>query len=174
MRTFIRFLVFTFIFVVNLPAAAFTAENVPAGFIVLSENKMNWSDAKAFCQQQGRRLPLINGSDSWTWKERNKITHIDNFGIPGTPWPSDLPGDYYWTGTVRSTSSVPAPHGSSSPTTAWSTSAKSPRPTASACSVFQSDCDTSQSIYNHVEQKRKKLPKELVCQFHASFFRTIK
>ena len=68
-------------------------------FIAQSERPMNWADAKAFCQQQGGRLPRINDSDSWGWNDRDKITHIDGFGVPGAPWPSGLPGDVCWTGT---------------------------------------------------------------------------
>jgi hypothetical protein len=71
----------------------------PPGFIALSERPLNWSDAKAFCQQQGGRLPRINNSDSWAWSDRNKITYIDVFGAPGAPWPSYLPGGHSWTDT---------------------------------------------------------------------------
>jgi len=70
-----------------------------AGFIALSESSMNWSDAKAFCQQQGGRLPRINDSDLLARADRNKITHTDGFGALGAPWPPGLPSDWYWTGT---------------------------------------------------------------------------
>jgi len=66
----------------------------------VSESFMNWSEAKAFCQQQGRRLPRINNSDSWTWGDHNKVT-IDGIGTRGDPWPPGLPTnvDTFWTGT---------------------------------------------------------------------------
>ena len=73
-------------------------EEFKRNFIARSERSLNWSDAKAFCQRQGGRLPLINGSDSWAWSDRGKITHIDGFGAPGSPWPSGLQG-VYWSGT---------------------------------------------------------------------------
>jgi len=75
---------------------------------------MNWDDAKAWCKRQGGRLPLINDATSLTWDQiiGPKTALIDGFGQintgPGgqnwrdhwtTPWPSGLPGDYYWTGT---------------------------------------------------------------------------
>lgn len=71
------------------------------GFTALSESRMNWADAKAFCQQKGGRLPHINNSESFTRSERDKITHIDGFGAEGRPWAEvGLPSGYeYWTGT---------------------------------------------------------------------------
>ena len=62
----------------------------------LAESPMNWSDAVAYCQQQGRRLPRINNNDSWAWADRDAITHIDGFGTRGAPWPSGLPKADYW------------------------------------------------------------------------------
>ena len=97
MCTFIRLFVFTLIFAVSLPAAAFAAEKLPPGFIAQSESPMNWSDAKVFCQQQGGKLPRINKSDSWDG--RGKFT-VDGFGAKGAPWPPGLPANDFWTGTV--------------------------------------------------------------------------
>jgi len=69
---------------------------LPPGFVALSELPMNWKDAKAFCQQKGRKLPRINNSDSWNGKG---VGTIDGFGTHRAPWPSGLPVDRYWTGT---------------------------------------------------------------------------
>jgi len=65
-------------------------------FIAQSESRMNWSDAKAFCQRRGGRLPRINNSDSWAGKGK---AAIDGFGVSGASWPSDLPEANYWMGT---------------------------------------------------------------------------
>ena len=71
-----------------------------AKVIAASEFRMNWSGAKAFCQQQGGRLPRINNSDSWKWDNRGDKVTIDGFGARGTPWPSGLPNVVtFWTGT---------------------------------------------------------------------------
>ena len=70
-----------------------------AGFIALSDNRMNWADAKAWCQQQGGRLPRINNRDSWNGNNRQNAS-IDGFGNVGRPWAEvGLPADFYWTGT---------------------------------------------------------------------------
>jgi hypothetical protein len=91
-------LVFPLIFALGLPTAVFAAENLPPGFIALSESKMNLADAKAFCQQKGGRLPLIDGSTS-SLRPIPQGTVIDGFGAVGDPWPSGLPGGWYGTGT---------------------------------------------------------------------------
>jgi len=70
-------------------------EAFKAKFMTLSESRMNWSDAKAFCRQQGGRLPRINNSDSWNG---HGDVNIDGFGVRGAPWPSGFPHVYYWTG----------------------------------------------------------------------------
>ena len=76
-----------------------------AGFIALSQSPMTWSEAKAFCQQQGGRLPRINNSDSGTWDWRSEVV-IDGFGARSTPWQSSiLPRNGYWTGTADSSRS---------------------------------------------------------------------
>jgi len=77
-------------------AARKAVESRRIKFIVQSESRRNWSAAKAFCQQQGGRLPRINDSDSWDGKGE---FYVDGFGPKGPPWPSGLPGDFYWTGT---------------------------------------------------------------------------
>jgi len=82
-----------------LPAVAGAAEKLPPGFIAVSDSTLNWSDAKAFCQQHGGKLPLINGSASLAWGSISSGAAIDGFGAKGAPWPSGLPGDNYWTGT---------------------------------------------------------------------------
>jgi len=70
-----------------------------AEFIALSDTEMTWGQAKAFCQQQGGRLPLIGDSNSL--HDVFKGTPIDGFGAVGAPWPAGLlPAGLYWTGTV--------------------------------------------------------------------------
>ena len=97
MRTFV---IFAFILSLSFPAAVFAAENLPDGFIAISEDKMNWADAKAWCEQQGGKLPLIDGSESIG--EIPQGTSIDGFGTKGAPWPDGLPIEFYWTGTEYS------------------------------------------------------------------------
>ena len=85
-----------------------------AGFNAVSESPMTWADAKAWCEQQGGRLPLINGAVSQSWGQvrgEPGAVLIDGFGPittgpnwPAdwtTPWPSGLSSGYYWTGTER-------------------------------------------------------------------------
>ena len=96
MCIFIRLFVFTLIFAVGLPAVAYAEVKLPPGFIAVSDTRMNWYDAKAFCEQQGGRLPRINGTDSWDGKGE---ATIDGFGVMGAPWPSGLPNGIHWTGT---------------------------------------------------------------------------
>ena len=84
-----------------LSGTAAEQQKLPAGFIALSESKMNWADAKAFCQQKGGRLPLIGGMEKWNYTNWKGIS-IDGFGKEGRPWSEvGLPGDFnfYWTGT---------------------------------------------------------------------------
>ena len=96
--------------------AAFLAEvshgPLPTGFIAIAPRYMTWVDAKAFCQQQGGRLPRINNSDSLSLDAaRVAGTRIDGFGALGRPWVEvGLPGDStYWAGT----------EGGDRPGTAW-------------------------------------------------------
>jgi putative hemolysin len=93
-----------FIFSMGLPAVASSAGKtaLPAGFIALSETQMSWADAKAWCQQQGGRLPLVNNGA--TYDGRSTVSSIDGFGSVVSPWPQGLPGgraDGYWTGTAH-------------------------------------------------------------------------
>jgi len=84
-----------------LTGAAAERQKLPAGFIALSESHMPYADAKAYCKQQGGRLPRINNSDSWDGKGEN--ISVDGFGKPGRAWAeAGLPADYYWTGTEHS------------------------------------------------------------------------
>jgi len=91
-----------------LPLIAVNAKATPAGlppgFITLSESRMNWSDAVAYCRQQGGRLPRINNSDSWGGLDiaDSDTVMIDAFGAVGDKWPADLIRAYYWTGTEDS------------------------------------------------------------------------
>jgi hypothetical protein len=114
----------------SLPAVAdafFTKKDKAAdkqGFIAVSESPLRWADAKAWCEQQDGRLPLLNGAASLTRNQIRdpKTVRIDGIGQintgPGdgynfadftTPWPSDiLPGPnlrLYWTGTEDSENS---------------------------------------------------------------------
>ena len=92
--------VVTLIIALGLPAAAFAAEKMPPGFIAVSATPMSWADAKAWCRQQGGKLPLINGSERFAADNSGNLT-IDGFGTLGSRWPTGLPKeDFYWTGTV--------------------------------------------------------------------------
>ena len=73
-----------------------------AGFIALSESLMTWTDAVAYCRQQGGRLPRINNSDSWDGANPPMANvSIDVFRTAGVPWAEfGLPSDIYWTGTA--------------------------------------------------------------------------
>ena len=84
----------------NLPRGSTVpnaAQQSTGEFIAMSEVKMSWPDAKAWCEQQGGRLPLIGGDESSA--AAPKGIPIDGFGSNLGPWPSNLPGDNYWTGT---------------------------------------------------------------------------
>ena len=83
-----------------VPAMASAANPLPEGFIALSDSRMDWAEAKAFCEQQGGRLPLIGGSESLGWDDAKKEgTAIDGFGTAGVPWPTGLSTAVRWTGT---------------------------------------------------------------------------
>ena len=107
MKTILGVLVFAMMLAVP---AMVSAGELPAGFIAVSEGDMTLDKAKAYCQQQGGRLPLVNGAASQSWGQisKPKTAIVDGFGqiTTGvneldwtTPWPSGLPSDYYWTGT---------------------------------------------------------------------------
>jgi len=86
-----------------VPGMASAADPLPEGFIAVSDKEMNWSDAKAFCEQQGGRLPLIGGSESLQIPDVKEGAPIDGFGAFRGPWPVGLPtatmGNAYWAGT---------------------------------------------------------------------------
>jgi|GEM_PF-2989361 len=92
------------------PAPADAASKLPAGFIAVAPSTMYLPAAKAFCEQQGGRLPRINNRDSWDpndWEKGMSVEGFgtaDLFGTQGDPWPSGLPFDGwpYWTGTENS------------------------------------------------------------------------
>ena len=83
--------------VLAVPVMTFAADPLPAGFIAPSESKMTWNQAKTYCEQQGGRLPLIDGSDNIDTAKKDHS--IDGFGAVGGPWPTDLPNGSYWTDT---------------------------------------------------------------------------
>ena len=95
----IALLVFALIFSLSLPSGADAASDLPAGFVALSESRMTWDEANAFCKQQKGKLPLINNAP--TEKDNYNIERhsIDGFGKYGSPWPSGLDEGDYWTGT---------------------------------------------------------------------------
>jgi len=81
------------------------AEKVPPGFVAVSDKKMKYPDAEAFCKQKGGKLLRINKSDSWDGKKQKEAS-VDGFArIPngvatGIAWPAGINGDEaYWTAT---------------------------------------------------------------------------
>ena len=84
------------------------------GFIALSDSSMNWTDAVAWCQRQGGRLPRINNSESLPFGNVPIVqveryfdsSSIDGFGNSHRLWSEvGLPSPAnYWTGTVISSS----------------------------------------------------------------------
>jgi len=102
-----HFLVFTLIFFLSLPAVAVAdaSSGLPAGFIALSESRMTWNQAHAYCQQLGGRLPLIGGSESLDKDSVPPGTSVDSFSARGASWPTGLFSARYWTGTANSSRS---------------------------------------------------------------------
>ena len=100
MKRIIGLLALIFTLCLSLPAMADTADSLPAGFIAIAPGEMSWNDAKAFCQQQGGRLPLIGGSNSLG--SVSKGTLIDGFGTVSGPWPAGLPSNGCWADTENS------------------------------------------------------------------------
>jgi len=94
--------VFVLAVMLAVPGMASAAEKLPDGFIALSESGMTWNDAKAFCEQQGGKLPLVDGSEKREGAVRPG-TPIDGFGTAGAPWPTGVPSERvtYWTGSER-------------------------------------------------------------------------
>jgi len=78
---------------------------LPPGFIAVSESRMDWQEANAYCQKQGGRLPRINNSAAWDGAETAgpDPVGIEAFGVLGGDWPALLPKAYYWTGTQDDT-----------------------------------------------------------------------
>jgi hypothetical protein len=90
-------------------------EPVPkaAGLIAVSQDKMAWAEAKAFCRQHGGKLPRINGQDSMEdvlssfsmfgrmLGAGNSRFKLDGLGGEGDSWPSGLPTGLFWTGTTQ-------------------------------------------------------------------------
>ena len=90
-------------------------KKLPDGFIALAESPMNWADAKAWCQQQGGKLPRIANKDAWDGKKPPRAS-IDGFGhaeargrsfTVDTPRPAGLPSGHYWTGTMSGDKGFP-------------------------------------------------------------------
>ena len=87
-----------------------TVQDNRVEIIAISDKYMNWAEAKAWCEKMGGRLPLINGAASledWNQIIESGIVTIDGIGQIDivnwpTPWPSGLPSDGYWSGTVCS------------------------------------------------------------------------
>ena len=94
-----RLFAFTLIFVLSLPAVA-DATTKSTGFIAVSDAPLTWADAKAWCEQQGGRLPLIGENESLRRNDATRQeTPVDGFGSVGAPWPPGLPNVSYWSGT---------------------------------------------------------------------------
>jgi alpha-tubulin suppressor-like RCC1 family protein/putative hemolysin len=66
-------------------------------FIAIAESPMAWADAKAYCQQRGGRLPLIDGGTTGPYK----IAH-SSATASSLDWLIVLPFGEYWTGTESS------------------------------------------------------------------------
>jgi hypothetical protein len=101
MKQIIVLLILIFALCLSLPAMA--ADPLPAGVIAIAPDKMNWSDAKEYCASKGGRLPLINGKNELSFPEKIPPgTPVEVFGAMGAKWPSEIPLDFYWTGTGHS------------------------------------------------------------------------
>ena len=87
-------LVFTLIFSLSLPVMARAASDLPDGFIALSETRLTWEDAKAFCEQKGGKLPLVSGD-----RDSDPPLRIEGFGRENAIAPKGLPEGLYWTGS---------------------------------------------------------------------------
>ena len=82
-----------------VPAVASAADKLPDGFIAVADRPLDWANANAFCEQQGGKLPLINGSARVASGPGDRT--VDGFGAVGAPWPADLHPRNYWTGTTQ-------------------------------------------------------------------------
>lgn len=109
-RGFVAIYLLTLIFLLGMPILGEAEDEwmKSSGIIAISDSSMNWIDAKAYCQQKGARLPLINGAASLSDEQMVNLFEssggikIEGFGTGGGSWPSGLPSDLYWTGTVNS------------------------------------------------------------------------
>ena len=89
---------------------AFAGSKLPDGFSAASFPKfLTFTEAKAFCESKGARLPKINRSANWDGKNSDSAT-VDGFGRFGNPWPKGLRGGDYWTETGTAGSRYPADH----------------------------------------------------------------
>ena len=95
----IRLFVFAIVFSLGLPFAAFAAEKLPDGFTALSEQTMNWNDAKAFCESKGGKLPLLNNLTDSGNGLGSRPAAIDGFVVEEGTWPEGLAKGQYWLGT---------------------------------------------------------------------------
>ena len=98
-RIFLALIVFVLAAMLAVPEMASADDKLPAGFIALSEDRMTWDQAKAYCQQQGGKLPLVGGNASRAGDDIRAGTPLDGFGVVNAKWPVGLPGYCYWTGT---------------------------------------------------------------------------
>ena len=98
-----------------LPGIAAEQQKLPDGFTARAESLMNWADAKAWCQQQGGKLPRVGNKDAWDGKKPPRAS-IDGFGhaeakgrsfTVDAPTPAGLPDGYYWTGTMSGDKGFP-------------------------------------------------------------------
>lgn len=104
MKRIIGLLALIFTLCLFLPVMAAAAdEGLPAG-VIMAPDKMNWSDAKAYCASQSCRLPLLNGKNRIPGSQNiPSDIPVEVFGSDGAKWPSGLPFGHYWLGTERNT-----------------------------------------------------------------------
>lgn len=62
------------------------------GFLAAASNLMNWEDAKAYCESQGGKLPMVHRSVPCD----GTVISIEGFGVGAWPSSSLFPG-CYWT-----------------------------------------------------------------------------
>ena len=68
----------------------FAAQTSPGGFLAVSEAKMRWPDAKAYCQPKGGKLPLIDAKEKTAADDIRAGSRVDGFGSSATSWPARL------------------------------------------------------------------------------------
>ena len=91
--------VLAFIFSCLTVTACNAEQKLPKGFIALSEQKLNWNDAKAFCEVKKGKLPLLNNLTDSGDGLGGRPAAIDGFGKEDGAWPEGLPQGQYWSGT---------------------------------------------------------------------------